>query len=124
MAKQNKNTDGDTSSSLKANWSGFISQDFSKPVNVLRNDIFEELKKKEIPKGENGEKVAVTTDRSWRDFMGEVMLYLFENSNVDEMLELLTKRGYVDQRTYVEVSKANGLDIDAAKAKYNQLVSK
>lgn len=94
----------------KANWSGFISQDFSKPINESRNDIFAQATESET--------------RSWRDFVGDVMVHIFENADAEEMLELLTKNNYLDQRGYTEAAKTLGIDRDTAKEQYRQLTLK
>lgn len=93
--------------SFKANWSGFISQDLSKPINVTRNEI--------LAQAQNSK------ERSWRDFIGDVMIYLFEHSTAEELLELLTKNMYLDQRSYMEAAKALGIDPETAKANYRKL---
>jgi hypothetical protein len=46
-----------------------------------RNDIFDQAKE---AKG-----------RSWRDFIGDVMIHFFENTDAEELLELLTKNMYL-----------------------------
>lgn len=95
---------------FKANWSGFLSQDYSKPINVSRNEIFKNASQ--------------SKERSWRDFMGDVMVYIFENASAEEMLELLTKNNYMDQRAYTEAAKALGIDRETAKAQYRELTLK
>ncbi len=92
---------------FKANWSGFLSQDLTRPINESRNDIFEKAKKAKT--------------RSWRDFMGDVMVHIFENADAEEMLELLTKNNYLDQRAYLEAAKTLGMDRETAKENYRQL---
>lgn len=107
MTIEKKGLKGVDSPAFKANWSGFISQDFSKPNNEFRSVVFEQIKEVKHP--------------SWRDFMGDVLLYLFENASAEEILYLLTKENYIDQRGYVEASKAMGIDAETAKSKYYQL---
>lgn len=96
--------------SFKANWSGFISQDLSKPINASRNDIFDQAKQAKA--------------RSWRDFMGDAMIYFFENSTAEELLELLTKNMYLDQRGYNDAAKTLGIDPETAKENYRKLTLK
>lgn len=96
--------------SFKANWSGFISQDLSKPINVSRNDILTQAKD--------------AKERGWRDFIGDVMIHFFEHSNAEELLELLTKNMYLDQRGYVEAAKVLGVDPETAKESYRKLTLK
>ena len=96
--------------SFKANWSGFLSQDLSKPINASRNDIFDQAKQAKA--------------RSWRDFMGDAMIYFFENSTAEELLELLTKNMYLDQRGYNDAAKTLGIDPETAKENYRKLTLK
>lgn len=95
---------------FKANWSGHISQDLTKPINALRNDIFEKAKEAKDP--------------TWRDFIGDALLYLFENTDASEMLELLAKNNYLDQRGYKDSAKVLGVDPVTAKANYQKLALK
>lgn len=110
MTQKNNQPDKVSDVSFKADWSGFISQDFSKPINVMRDDILEQIKSVE--------------GRSWRDFIGDTLLYLFENATAEEMLELLTKANYVDQRAYVEAAKSLGVEANVAKNNYQNLILK
>lgn len=96
--------------SFKANWSGFISQDLTKPINVSRNEILENAKTAKV--------------RSWRDFIGDAMIYFMENSTAEEMLELLTKNMYLDQRGYIEAAKTLGITPETAKENYRKLTLK
>ena len=96
--------------SFKANWSGFLSQDVTKPINVSRNDIFD------LAQEANG--------RSWRDFIGDAMIHFFENTDAEELLELLTKSMYLDQRGYTDAAKALGIDPETAKENYRKLTLK
>ena len=99
---------------FKADWSGFISQDESKPINKSRNQIFEQARS-----------VAGTQGNSaWRDYIGDALLYLFEHSSAEEMLELLTKKQYIDQRAYTEISKTLGIEPETAKLNYRNLILK
>lgn len=96
--------------SFKANWSGFLSQDLTKPINASRNDIFDQAKE--------------AKDRSWRDFIGDVMIHFFENTDAKELLKLLTKNMYLDQRGYTDAAKALGIDSETAKENYRKLTLK
>jgi hypothetical protein len=107
MTNDKKGLKGVNFPAFKANWSGFISQDFSKPNNEFRNEVFEMIKAARHP--------------SWREFIGDVLLHLFENASAEEILELLRSEKYIDQRGYVEASKAMGIDAETAKSKYYQL---
>ena len=77
MAIEKKGAEDGSCREFKANWGGFISQDFSKPNNEFRSEVFEQIKEVKHP--------------SWREFMGDVLLYLFENATAEEVLDLLTK---------------------------------
>lgn len=96
--------------SFKANWSGFISQDLTKPINVSRNNIFDQAKE--------------ATGRSMRDFIGDAMVHFFENTDAEELLELLTKNMYLDQRGYTEAAKTLGINPETAKENYRKLTLK
>ncbi|EOZ8645504.1 hypothetical protein ACQWTT_001255 [Acinetobacter baumannii] len=109
MSNQNKQSPiGDPE--FKANWSGHLSQDLTKPINVLRNEIFTKAKEAKNP--------------TWRDFIGDALVFLFENSDATEMLELLVKNNYLDQRGYKDAAKTLGIDQVTAKANYQKLALK
>lgn len=95
-----------------ANWSNFLTKGSANEY-AARWAVFEALQNVKIPE----------SSRSvWREYVGEVMIALMEQTNPNELSELLVLNGYVDLKGFIKIATALGMERDAAVAKYESLM--
>lgn len=94
------------------NWSNFLTKG-TKNEYAVRWAVFEALQNVNAP----------NTSRSvWREYVGEVMIALMDQTDPKELSELLVLNGYVDLKGFIKISNALGMERDDAIAKYESLI--
>lgn len=100
------------SSTNSENWSNFLTKG-SKNEFEARWQVFETLQ----------EVKSSTTNRSvWREYVGEVLIELVEQTDPVELSELLVLNGYVDLKGFIKICATMGVEREAAVQKYEGLM--
>ncbi|NWK53197.1 hypothetical protein HYG89_11700 [Acinetobacter sp. SwsAc5] len=94
------------------NWSNFLTKG-SRNEYAARCSVFESLQNVKFP----------DSSRSvWREYVGEVMIALMDETDPKELSELLVLNGYLDLKGFIKTAAALGMERDAAVAKYESLM--